>query len=130
MWTLRKAFWRKLALFKFSNNRPAIIPIPSDDGQKINAVSLSSQFRGIPISNILVADRVPADEAQRSKYYFYEFQVAMYRLLSPMQSGLPPIAADPRAALNEAYDTATGACFPNLDCRRSTTRKLILDVSL
>jgi arachidonate 15-lipoxygenase len=104
MWKLRKAFWRKLALFKFSNNKPAIIPIPRDDGPKINAVSLSSQFSGIPIPGILVADRVPADEAQRSKYYFYEFQVAMYRLLSPMQRGLPPVAPDPSAALTEAYD--------------------------
>jgi arachidonate 15-lipoxygenase len=112
MWKLRKAFWRKLALFKFSNNKPAIIPIPRDDGPKINAVSLSSQFSGIPIPGILVADRVPADEAQRSKYYFYEFQVAMYRLLSPMQRGLPPVAADPSAALNEAYDNRYRNLFP------------------
>src|SRR5687768_15079907 len=104
MWNLRRAFWRRLALFKFANNKPAIIPIPRDESEKINAVSLSSQFRDIPIPNIRVADRVPADEAQRSKYYFYEFQVAMYRLLSPMQRGLPPVDADPRAALNQAYD--------------------------
>ena len=104
MWTIRRAFWRRLALFKFANNKPAIIPIPRDDGEKINAVSMSSQFRGIPIPNILVADRVPADEAQRSKYYFYEFQVAMYRLLSPMQPGMPPVAADPSVALSQAYD--------------------------
>ena len=112
MWKLRRAFWRRLALFKFGNNKPAIIPVPKDDGQKINAVSLSSQFRGIPIPNILVADRVPADEAQRSKYYFYEFQVAMYRLLSPMQAGMPPIDANPRAALNQAYDNAFRNLFP------------------
>lgn len=112
MWPIRRSFWRRLALFKFNNNRPAIIPIPKDDGQKINAVSLSSQFRGIPIPNILVADRVPADEAQRSKYYFYEFQVAMYRLLSPMQRGLPPVDADPRAALNLAYDESFRNLFP------------------
>src|SRR5690242_6834473 len=104
MWQLRRAFWRRLSLFKFSNNKPAIIPIPKDDGEKINAVSMSSQFRGIPIPNIRVADRVPADEAQRSKYYFYEFQVAMYHLLSPMQRGMPPVDADQRAALNLAYD--------------------------
>jgi arachidonate 15-lipoxygenase len=112
MWKLRRAFWRRLSLFKFSNNKPAIIPIPSDDRQKINAVSLGSQFRGIPIPNILVADRVPADEAQRSKYYFYEFQVAMYGLLSPMQPGLPSIDADPSAALNQAYDDGFRNLFP------------------
>jgi arachidonate 15-lipoxygenase len=112
MWKLRRAFWRRLSLFKFSNNRPAIIPIPRDNGPRINAVSLASQFRGIPIPNILVADRVPADEAQRSKFYFYEFQVAMYGLLSPMQRGLPPVDDDPRAALNQAYDDGFRKLFP------------------
>jgi arachidonate 15-lipoxygenase len=112
MWNIRRAFWRRLALFKFSNNTPAIIPIRSDDGQKINTVSLGSQFRGIPIPNIRVADRVPADEAQRAKFYFYEFQVAMYSLLSPMQPGLPPVNADPQAALNQAYDNGFRNLFP------------------
>lgn len=112
MWKLRKAFWRRLAIFKFGSNKPAIIPVPRDDGEKINAVSLSSQFSGIPIPNIRVADRVPADEAQRSKVYFYAFQVAMYRLLSPMQPGLPAVDADPRAALNEAYDNGYRNLFP------------------
>lgn len=112
MWKIRKAFWGKLAQFKFSNNTPAVIPIPRDDGQKINAVSLGSQFSGIPIPNIRVADRVPADEAQRAKFYFYEFQVAMYRFLSPMQRGLPPVAADQGAALNEAYDNDYRNLFP------------------
>jgi len=112
MWKLRREFWRKLALFKFSSNKPAIIPIPTDDGQKIKAVSMASQFPGIPIPNIRVADRVPADEAQRSKFYFYEFQVAMYRILSPMQPGLPPVAADQRAALDQAYDNGFRSLFP------------------
>ena len=112
MWEIRRSFWRRLALFKFSNNKPAIIPVPRDDGEKINAVSMASQFRGIPIPNIRVADRVPADEAQRAKFYFYEFQVAMYRLLSPMQHGMPPVNADPHAALNQAYDDEYRKLFP------------------
>lgn len=111
MWEIRRAFWNRLATTKFGLNKPAIIPIPRDE-QKINAVSLASQFRGIPIPNIRVADRVPTDEAQRSKYYFYQFQVAMYDLLSPMQHGMPPINADPRAALNQAYDNGFRKLFP------------------
>ena len=112
MWEIRRAFWNRLATTKFGLNKPAIIPIPRDDGEKINAVSLASQFRGIPIPNIRVADRVPADEAQRAKYYFYQFQVAMYGLLSPMQHGMPPIDADPRAALSQAYDDGFRKLFP------------------
>jgi Lipoxygenase len=112
MWKLRKAFWNRLATWKFSKNRPAIIPIPQDEDAKIKAVSLASQFRGIPIPNIRVADRVPADEAQPSKYYFYQFQVAMYSVLSPMQSGLRSIDPDPAKALYEAYDSAHRNLFP------------------
>ncbi|HEU5240138.1 MAG TPA: lipoxygenase family protein, partial [Pyrinomonadaceae bacterium] len=112
MWKLRKAFWNRLATWKFSKNRPAIIPIPRDEDAKIKAVTLASQVRGIPIPNIRVADRVPADEAQPLKYYFYQFQVAMYSLLPPMQSGLPSIDPDPAKALDEAYDNAHRKLFP------------------
>jgi arachidonate 15-lipoxygenase len=112
MWRLKRAFWNKLATTKFSKNRPAVIPIPRDDGSRISAVSLASQFPGIPIPNILVADRVPADEAQRGKYYFYQFQVAMYSILSPMQRGMPAIDADVRNALNQAYDDEFRKLFP------------------
>ena len=91
MWKLRKWFWSGLATKKFAGNRPAVIPVPSADGPGLGTVSLASQFPSIPIPNILVADSVPADEAQPLKVIFYKFQVAMYRILSPMQPGLPQL---------------------------------------
>jgi hypothetical protein len=111
-WPLRKRIWNLIAVTKFRANRPVMIPVPRDEGRPINAVSFASQFPGIPISNILVADHVPADEASRLKYYFYEFQVAMYRLFPPMQPRLPSIDADPQKALSEAYTPAHRRCFP------------------
>ncbi len=112
MWALRKRFWNFLAILKFRVNRPAVIPLPSDDGRTIAAVSFTDQFPAIPIPNIRVADHVPADEASRLKYYFYEFQVALYRWFSPMQAGLASVAADPYQALDEAYTRAHRRCFP------------------
>jgi Lipoxygenase len=112
MWELRKKFWNTLATRKYAANKPAVIPIPRDDGPRINAVSFASQFPGIPVPNIRVADRVPEDEAQPLKVYFYKFQVAMYSILSPMQAGLPPIDADPKKALAEAYTDAHRKLFP------------------
>lgn len=112
MWKLRKKFWNGLATRKFAGNRPALIPVPHDDGPRLNPVNLASQFRGIPISNIRVADRVPEDEAQPLKFYFYKFQVAMYSILPASQSGLPSIAADPLKALEEAYTGAHRKLFP------------------
>ena len=112
MWFLRKLFWNVLAVSKFRGNHPAVFPIPRDGDRKLEVVSLASQFPGIPISNIRVADHVPSDEASLLKYYFYRFQVAMYRLFSPMQAGLPAIDADPTKALAEAYGRSHRACFP------------------
>src|SRR3954466_8241254 len=100
LWPLRKLFWNLLTILKYRASRPVVIPVPGDEGRPINAVSLVSQFPGIPIQNIRVADHVPDDEASRFKYYFYEFQVAMYRWFSPMQPGLPSIDANPHKALS------------------------------
>lgn len=112
MWALKKGFWNRLATSKFRANKPAEIPVPRNDGRKIGVASLASEFPGIPIPNIRVADRVPADEAQPLKFYFYEFQVGMYSVLSPMEDGLPPIDDDPQRALAEAYTDAHRKLFP------------------
>ena len=111
-WSLRKCFWNLLAVVKYRGNRPVVIRVPSDEDRPIHAVSLVSQFPSIPIQNIRVADHVPADEASRFKYYFYEFQVAMYRLFSPMEPGLPSIDANPHKAMRESYTPAHRRCFP------------------
>ena len=112
MWRLRRGFWNFLATRKFAGNKPATIPVPREDGRTLQAVSLESQFTGIPIPNIRVADHVPADEAQPLKVLFYRFQVAMYRLFPAMQEGLPPIDADPQRALAEAYSDQHRKLFP------------------
>jgi len=111
MWQLRRKFWNNLATRKFAGNRPALIPVPVDDG-RIETANLASQFHDIPIPNIRVADRVPADEAQPLKFYFYKFQVGMYSVLPAMQSGLPPIDANPMKALDQAYTDAHRKLFP------------------
>jgi hypothetical protein len=112
MWKLRKAFWDRIAVFKFANNKPALIPVPRDEGRKINPVSFASRYPAIPIRNIRVADHVPADEVQTGRAYFYKFQVAMYTAFPATQPGLPPVDADPRRAFDEAYTAAHRKLFP------------------
>ena len=112
MWTARKLFWNQLAILKYRANKPATIPVPQDDGRKLQAVGLASQFPSIPVPNIRVADHVPADEASTLKHTFYNAQVALYGGFSPMESGLPPINADPIKALDEAYTSGHRGCFP------------------
>jgi Lipoxygenase len=112
MWSARKLFWNQLAIMKFKANKPAQIPVPKDDGRKLEAVGLASQFPSIPVPNIRVADHVPADEASALKHTFYDAQVALYSGFGPMEADLPPIDADPIKALDEAYTSGHRSCFP------------------
>src|SRR5262245_14348964 len=112
MWFARKGFWNQLAILKFKANRPAAIPVPREDGRRLQAVGLATQFPSIPIPNIRVADHVPADEASALKHGFYDLQVGLYRGFSPMEPGLPSIDADPDKALAEAYTEGHRNCFP------------------
>ncbi|HVG77289.1 MAG TPA: hypothetical protein VNF03_04060 [Patescibacteria group bacterium] len=112
MWSARKFLWNRIAIMKFRANKPATIPVPKDDGRKLEAVGLAGQFPNIPVPNIRVADHVPADEASALKSTFYDGQVALYSGFAPMEAGLPPIDADPIKALDEAYTTGHRSCFP------------------
>jgi arachidonate 15-lipoxygenase len=112
MWSMRKFFWNRLAVLKFRANKPVTIPLPQDDDRKLEPLGLARQFPSIPVPNIRVADHVPADEASTINSTFYDLQVKLYRGLSPMEAGLPPIDPDPIKALDEAYTSAHRSCFP------------------
>ena len=102
-WSLRKGFWNNFGRLKFRGSRPIKIPVPAGSLKKIDRVSFRVIFPSIPIDNIKVADQVPAEERDFAMTFFTWFQVLMYRLLSPMQPGLPPIDSDPYEALGQAY---------------------------
>jgi hypothetical protein len=102
-WALRKRVWNLLGIVKFGRNKPVDIKAPKRKLRDITPVPLRQKLPGVPIDNIRVADHVPADEKSLLKSFFYNFQVWMYKRISPMQPGLPSIAPDPEAALAEAY---------------------------
>lgn len=102
-WALRKRVWNLLGIVKFGRNKPLDIKVPKPKVRDIAPVPLSQKLPGVPIDNILVADHVPADEKSLLKSFFYNFQVWMYKRISPMQPGLPSIDTDPEAALAQAY---------------------------
>ena len=101
-WRIRRGFWNWISTSKFRGNKPAEIPIPTDE-TKLRAVGLSTLVPELPISNIRVADKVPADEVSRLKEFVYKVQVGLYGRYPAMQEGLPAIADDADAALAEAY---------------------------
>ena len=81
-WRVRRDFWNLLAILKYRTNRPATIPVPIDEGHRIGDVSFVSQFPGIPIHNIRVADRVPADIARERQQLLAEQLLAAESALS------------------------------------------------
>ena len=102
-WRWRKGFWDRLVTTKFKGNKPAQIPVPSGEQRELQAVPLDTKYPGVPISNILVADHVPEDEAAGLKKAFVQVQVKLGSIISPMQPGLPSVSDDPVEALEEAY---------------------------
>ena len=121
MWSARKFVWNRIAIMKFRANKPATIPVPKDDGRKLEAVGLASQFPNIPVPNIRVADHVPADEASALKSTFYDGQVALYSGFAPMEAG--PASRSTRIRSRRwtrPTRPATAAASPRRSCRRST----------
>lgn len=112
VWPVRRRFWNALVLFKYRSNKPATIPPPPDGMRPIKPVSLAERIPGLPIPNIRVADHIPKDEASTAKYWFYQFQVAMYRWFPAQQDGLPPVGDDPHKVLDDAYTAAHRRLFP------------------
>ncbi|MBV8293605.1 MAG: hypothetical protein JOY55_17670, partial [Mycobacterium sp.] len=47
---------------------------------------------------------IPKDERTWVPDITYRAQVHLYRFVSPMQAGLPPISADPQVALKRAFN--------------------------
>jgi hypothetical protein len=103
MWTLRRTFWNLLSIMKFRANLPRPAPEPVEDRRPVVPIPLSDRYRGIPISNVLVADYVPPDETMRARLLFCKVQAWLYRVFPPTQPGLPEIDPDPRTAVARAY---------------------------
>lgn len=97
--------------FKYRHAKPLVIPSPTAQARPIVAVSLVSAFPSVAISGVVVADHVPSDEMLRLPLLFCRLQSWLYRVFSPMQSGLEPIDANPEVALAQAYSKKHRQCF-------------------
>ncbi len=94
-WKFRKRVWNTLLTLKFKGNKKVKFQPPVDQRRRIKSVPLVEYYSDIPIHNIRVADHVTADEASRLKRLVVTFQIKLSSGYSPMQSGLPPIDANP-----------------------------------
>ncbi len=111
-WRARRRFWNAVATLKFHGEVPTVIGAPTSSERPVDLVPFSSKYPTIPIAGIEVANEIPADEVDKKKQIFTRVQHALVRWFSPMQPGVPPIAADAKNALDDAYPPAFRRCFP------------------
>ncbi len=112
LWRLRRAFWNGLAVLKFHGQKPEVIPSGSADPRPVRLVPFVTRYPDIPIDGVVVADRIPTDEADTPKRVFTRFQHKLVEWFPPMQEGVPSIAPDADAVLARAYTAAHQRCFP------------------
>jgi Lipoxygenase len=86
-------------------NKPLTIPLPPKTSRFIKPVPLREAIPFIPIKGILVCHPkdIPDDERSWLKTLAYRFQVWLYSAYSSMQSGLPPVDAEPNRALKHGF---------------------------
>ena len=101
-WRLRRGFWNRYQRFVFRAAKPLDVPVPKPL-PPVREVPFSDLYPHTPISGIVVAHRAPEDEFNRAVLVVKRLQLRLYRAISPMQRGLPPIHADPHRALAAAY---------------------------
>jgi hypothetical protein len=105
-WFLRRGFWDFITLAKFALAKPVNIPRPPAKWGYIKPKPMDEAIPEVPLRNVMVCPRgqIPRDERNLLHTKFYDFQVCLYTIYSPMQPGLPPVSADPQVALKQAFN--------------------------
>jgi arachidonate 15-lipoxygenase len=111
-WRVRRAFWNLLVTTKYKGNKVEPIPVVPKQELPLTKASLAEEFPEIPVPSITVAKEVPPEEGDKIRDRFVGFQLRLYRWFPPQQDGLPPVAADPDAALAQAYTAKHRKLFP------------------
>jgi hypothetical protein len=113
-WFLRRWIWDFIALGKFVASRPLNIRRPPAKSDRIEPKPMIEAIPEVPLNNVMVCPRanIPKDERNWRHTTFYDFQIWLYTVVSPMQPGLPRIDADPQVALKRAYNGLRRSRFP------------------
>ena len=105
-WSLRRGLWDLIAWVKFRFAKPVDIRPPKANSAKIKPKPMREAIPDVPLYKVMacpLAD-IPEDERNSRNTKFFEFQVWLYKICSPMQQGLPRIDPDPHVALKRAFN--------------------------
>lgn len=102
-WKVKRCIWNGLIVQKFRFSKPRRAPVPTDATRKVRRIPLVQRYRSIPISNVFVAARIPADENEILRLFACKIQAQLYRFFPPKGRDLASIDSDPETALAHAY---------------------------
>lgn len=107
-WSIRRAIWNWIVTTKFRTNVRLNVTRLMKDPEPLQMVPLTQVFPNVAIENVLIADRIPTDEQfprfrAKLRHGLSWFFMKLYRVVSPIQAGLPSVDANPRAAFEQAY---------------------------
>jgi hypothetical protein len=105
-WYVRRGFWDLFTFAKFFFARPVKIPKPPAKSGGIEPKPMSEAIPYVEVHKVMVcppAD-IPKDERTWLPNLAYRAQVWLYKIISPMQQGLPSISADRQVALKRAFN--------------------------
>jgi hypothetical protein len=106
IWFVRRVFWDFFTFAKFLGAKPVKIKRPPAKTDPITPQPMSQAIPYVAVHKVMVcaAADIPKDERTWLPNMAYRVQVRLYRFISPMQRGLPPISADPQSALKHAFN--------------------------
>ncbi len=102
-WTIRKGLWNFIARRKYLTTVPKDVTTVAAVWSPVNLIPLNDVYPAIPITDIRIAERVPADEARVKEERMMARLARLCMVFSPMQAGSPPVSTDPHQAVDEAY---------------------------
>lgn len=112
LWRIRRRFWNALVRIRYRAVAPQAVKDPSRLSRQsapLNPVPFGEAFPSVPVDNVFVTDHAPASDRADGhivRVVGSAFQARLTSLLSPMQSGAPPVDPDPQRALDAAYTAA------------------------
>jgi hypothetical protein len=84
-WRMRKWFWSRWQVLRFSVAKQRKIALPKPNARKIDAVPFGEVYAKVPLKEVLVFDRLPKEEAALGMRVLVVVGLFLNRVVPPMK---------------------------------------------
>jgi len=102
IWRFKRGFWSRFSVrrFKLAKQRP--IELPKPNGRKLGLLPCREVHRDVPLSKVLVFDRLPKEENKLPMRALTTIAIGLNRLIPQTQPTAEPISPNIDQALSSA----------------------------